>query len=63
MNIDMKKVAMVEALIAAGLLYTAGTSNSLIAKTFCFSGAAYLAYGSYLNTQGRVQLLPKGESK
>lgn len=63
MKIDNKKIAVAEAILAAGLLYTAGTSNSIIAKTFCASTACYLVYGAYLNSQGRVKLLAEGGVK
>jgi len=57
-NLDMKKVAIAEAVMAIGLLYSAGSSKSLIAKLVTLVSATYLGYGSYLNTQDRVRILP-----
>ena len=57
-NIDMKKVAIAEAVMALGLLYSAGSSKSIITKLVSLASAAYLGYGSYLNTQDRVKILP-----
>ena len=57
-NIDPKQIAMAELVMAAALFYTAGKTQSLIPKVATSVSALYLAYGAYLNSKGRVLLLP-----
>jgi len=57
MNVSSTKIAIVEALLSAGLLYTASKTDSKASKVVAAATAAYLLYGAYLNTQGRVKIL------
>jgi len=53
---DPRVVALAEALMAAGLVY-ATHDSTMTKKSIAYITAAYLLYGSYLNTQGRIKLL------
>jgi hypothetical protein len=53
-----RNVAIVEALMALATANAARNTTGLT-RLGCGLTSAYLAYASYLNTQGRVQLLPK----
>jgi len=53
---DSRVVALAEALMAGGLIY-ASHDSTVTKKSIAYITAAYLLYGSYLNTQGRIKLL------
>jgi len=52
-------IAALESVLAIGLIYASNKTSDTNAKYMLYASAAYLAYGAYLNTQGRVKLLPK----
>ena len=52
------KIAILEAALAAGLLYGLNKPGTNIGKISCGFTAGYLLYGAYLNSQNRVKLLP-----
>jgi len=52
-------IAALESFYAIGLLYASTKTFDKTSKYLMYASAAYLAYGAYLNTQGRVKLLPK----
>ena len=57
LKIPSNTVAAVELLLVAGALYGYTKTNNKIAKSASVATAIYLAYGAYLNTQGRVKVL------
>ena len=58
---DSRVVALAETLMSAGLIYV--SKKILIkTKTVAYVTAAYLLYGAYLNTQGRIKLLKDNKS-
>lgn len=57
MNLSSTKIAILEVVLAAGVLYGTTKTNSNTAKVATTVTAAYLLYGAYLNTQGRVKIL------
>ena len=63
MNISSEQIAIIEALLSAGLLYTASKTDSKASKAVAAATAAYLLYGAYLNTQGRVKILKDSSSE
>lgn len=57
MNVSSTKIAILEAVLAAGVLYGTTKTNDKVVKVATAATAAYLLYGAYLNTQGRVKIL------
>ena len=53
-----QKIALLEAALAAGLLYNINKPSTKIGQITCGITATYLLYGAYLNSQNRVKLLP-----
>ena len=59
MKIDSNKIAILETVLAVASFAGAQNQSNAIVKSSLYLTTAYLLYGAYLNSQGRVQLLPK----
>ena len=57
LDISSIKIAIVEAVLVTGALYASSKTDNKVAKASSIATAIYLAYGAYLNTQGRVKVL------
>ena len=58
-----KQIAILEALLASGMLVNMVRSDSQLDRSISAVTCLYLAYGSYLNLQNRVKLLPKNDAR
>lgn len=58
-----KQVAILEALLASGMLYNTVQSNEKSERLISVLTALYLGYGCFLNLQGRVKMLDKNDPR